>query len=307
MMKPPRMGGGSMLRSVSRVISGNESLSSSSVLPPAKADGDVRPLRVPSPTFTAMAAGAAALAEWEAVGLDEGEGEEGGSGFGERWVFGRVPSSDEVQAAVLSLQQMSIHSSFYGDDENKNLEKNTEEQERVSIPRSNRSSAEISTGSESDWMEPTFHACNQLSSSSSKDRQKVLEAFRLLQTSPSVQKMVVSLSSDEAVWDAVMKNEVVQELRKSLEEGISEGKKKKKDEGPFENLAAALGRIFGTTRTKLMEFFQNISNIVNEIFHRSASEENDDERMGSFAEAVRSSLMLSVVVFLIIIVTRVAT
>lgn len=32
--------------------------------------------------------------------------------------------------------------------------------------------------------------------------------------------MVVSLSSDKAVWDAVMKNEAVQEIKKSLSEGI---------------------------------------------------------------------------------------
>lgn len=31
--------------------------------------------------------------------------------------------------------------------------------------------------------------------------------------------MVVSLSSDKAVWDAVMKNDVVQEFKKSFCEG----------------------------------------------------------------------------------------
>lgn len=34
--------------------------------------------------------------------------------------------------------------------------------------------------------------------------------------------MVVSLSSDKAVWDAVLNNEVVQELRKSLGQGLFE-------------------------------------------------------------------------------------
>lgn len=32
--------------------------------------------------------------------------------------------------------------------------------------------------------------------------------------------MVVSLSSDKAVWDAVLNNEVVQELRNSLGQGL---------------------------------------------------------------------------------------
>lgn len=31
--------------------------------------------------------------------------------------------------------------------------------------------------------------------------------------------MVISLSSDKAVWDAVMNNEVVRELRESVNEG----------------------------------------------------------------------------------------
>lgn len=32
--------------------------------------------------------------------------------------------------------------------------------------------------------------------------------------------MVASLSTDKAVWDAVLKNEVVQELRESLSQGL---------------------------------------------------------------------------------------
>lgn len=34
-----------------------------------------------------------------------------------------------------------------------------------------------------------------------------------------VQRMVISLSSDKAVWDAVMNNEVVRELRESVTQG----------------------------------------------------------------------------------------
>lgn len=39
-----------------------------------------------------------------------------------------------------------------------------------------------------------------------------------------MQRMVVSLSSDAAVWDAVMNNEVVQQLRRSFHEGICKKK-----------------------------------------------------------------------------------
>lgn len=35
-----------------------------------------------------------------------------------------------------------------------------------------------------------------------------------------MQRMVVSISSDKAVWDAVMSNKTVQELKKTFLEGI---------------------------------------------------------------------------------------
>ncbi|RRT56824.1 hypothetical protein B296_00020783 [Ensete ventricosum] len=69
-------------------------------------------------------------------------------------------------------------------------------------------------------------------SSQSKQCEKVYDAFNLLKISPSIQshcqcilglllqRMVVSLSSDKAIWDAVMKNEAVQELNKCFCEGL---------------------------------------------------------------------------------------
>lgn len=49
-----------------------------------------------------------------------------------------------------------------------------------------------------------------------------LEAFNLLQNNPAIQGMVASLALDKAVWDAMMKNEKVQEFRQSLLKGESE-------------------------------------------------------------------------------------
>ncbi|URE06476.1 hypothetical protein MUK42_27360 [Musa troglodytarum] len=74
-------------------------------------------------------------------------------------------------------------------------------------------SAEFSTESESDWIEPAMHLFSS-NSSQSKQCEKVYDAFNLLKISPSIQRMVVSLSSDKAMWDAVMKKEAVQELKK---------------------------------------------------------------------------------------------
>ncbi|PRQ32438.1 hypothetical protein RchiOBHm_Chr5g0046391 [Rosa chinensis] len=64
-------------------------------------------------------------------------------------------------------------------------------------------------------MEPYVYLCN----SQPQGRQRVYEAFSLLQNESSVQRIVVSLSSDRAVWDAVMNNEVVRELRESFYAG----------------------------------------------------------------------------------------
>lgn len=38
-----------------------------------------------------------------------------------------------------------------------------------------------------------------------------------------MQRMVISLSSDKAVWDAVMNNEVVREIKEMYNNGISQG------------------------------------------------------------------------------------
>lgn len=38
-----------------------------------------------------------------------------------------------------------------------------------------------------------------------------------------MQRMVISLSSDKAVWEAVMNNEVVREIRDLYNNGIGEG------------------------------------------------------------------------------------
>lgn len=99
-----------MLRAVSRVVSGKEALSSASSAGSSIAWGggsDVRTVRVPSPPHPAavssptFAGGAAVWTDWETV---EGEAEEE-LGLEELRPFGAVPSSDEVQAAVWSVQQ----------------------------------------------------------------------------------------------------------------------------------------------------------------------------------------------------------
>ncbi|PRQ33503.1 hypothetical protein RchiOBHm_Chr5g0058361 [Rosa chinensis] len=121
--------------------------------------------------------------DFDWVSVDGSEDVEKAHGFLDDFVLGPVPSGDEVHNAILNasglVQQVS------------------------------------SFGTESDWMEPYVYLCN----SQPQGRQRVYEAFSLLQNESSVQRIVVSLSYDRAVWDAVMNNEVVRELRESFYAG----------------------------------------------------------------------------------------
>ncbi|RLM55129.1 hypothetical protein C2845_PM10G08940 [Panicum miliaceum] len=71
-----------------------------------------------------------------------------------------------------------------------------------------------SSGSD-DWIEPAAYVLNS-TALLSRQHKNVLDAFRLLQKDPTVQKMVMSLSCDKAVWSAVMNDEEFQDFRRSL-------------------------------------------------------------------------------------------
>ncbi|XP_039160592.1 uncharacterized protein LOC120289569 [Eucalyptus grandis] len=90
--------------------------------------------------------------------------------------------------------------------------------------------------------------------------ERVYDAFNMLQTEPAVQRMVVSLSSDKAVWDAVLNNEVVKELMESYHAAESDGHPEESpDETPEKSpdnsnpVLNAVGWLFDSTRVKLME------------------------------------------------------
>ncbi|XP_072986932.1 uncharacterized protein [Typha latifolia] len=337
MKRSPGMGGESMLRTVARVVgAGVGGLKEPAISAPARgtkpAAGNARVVRVSSsptsptssPTFSSAAA--AGLVgnwkaspcfgdgeEWETVDREEemmeevvemeggGRGfEVGGFGFPERLVFGKVPSREEVEDAVSSLQQIFVPVTFSGVQEAgyPSFSDQGAVDKKIVSEAASGGSSELST--ESDWIEPSMHLYSS-GAFQSEGREKVLDAFHLLQINPSIQKMVVSLSSDKAVWDAVMKNEIVQELKKSFcEDAVGVNEPQDPDECP-DSSTRFLRWIFSTTKTKIVEFFDNIMKLVNEFFHP----QTDDSEAGSFDDAVRSSFMLSVLVFLIVVMTRV--
>ncbi|KAL8192805.1 hypothetical protein R6Q57_027253 [Mikania cordata] len=104
------------------------------------------------------------------------------------FVFCTVPSMDEVHHAVASLQQVL-----------------------------NRQTSSHDSEWDFDWIEPSPSMLK-----AHRGSESVYDAFRLLQSEPSVKRMVMSLSSDKAVWEAVMNNEVVRELRDSIYEGSND-------------------------------------------------------------------------------------
>lgn len=238
--------------------------------------------------------------EWEYV--DGAEDETSSSyGFNDDFVFRPVPSKDEVQNAVISIQQVLDPTSFSKFIKGR-LPYNSDNDvaEEIASPRMNRVS---SVGQELDWIEPSFHLCNpRMLQYHGYDR--VYDAFHLLQTDPSIQRMVMSLSSDKAVWDAVLNNEVVRELRESLikEDGSVPENQSDRSDG-FNAAADILNWIFNNTKAEVLKLMEKITKLVNGLF-----QPREDETTGGATEPIegklQTSLMLTIVVLLIVVVTR---
>lgn len=244
--------------------------------------------------------------DFEWVSAEENDGERANAFFDDESVFGSVPSKDEVENAVFALQRVmepASYSQFIKDRYGYNSDKEAVDQNSSPINRLRRVS---SVGSELDWIEPSMQLCNPRTiwpQGSTRDR--VYDAFHLLQNDPYVQRMVVSLSSDEAVWDAVLKNKVVRELRESLQ-AVEGNILQSSDKSPDKSACAAtviLKWIVDSAKAKVMEIIEKISKLVNELFQTVESEKDAGE-FESFDEKLRSSFMLSVMVLLVVVVTR---
>lgn len=301
-----------MLRAMGRAVGGAKEAASAATggareAKAARAVSVTPPAPSSPPSFAASAGRGGSVTclvdgdEWERVGEEAEEvveiGDVGGSGFGgfsESFVFGEVPSREEAEDAVSTLQQIFVPVTFSQVTEDRYTSPQTEVTVEKVITLTDVTQGFSSSDSESDWIEHAMHLYSSRSSQS-HESQKVLDAFRSLQINPSVQRMVVSLSSDKAVWDAVMKNEVVQEFQKSVYEAENR-EPQGSDKG--QNI---LNWILDGTKAKITEFFEKITELVNDIFQ---SQEKDNER-DYFDDLLRSSFMLSVVVFIIVVAARV--
>ncbi|KAG0458949.1 hypothetical protein HPP92_022077 [Vanilla planifolia] len=305
MRRTAGMGGGGVLRALGRAVgSGVEgSKDSASPGPGTKSGTSALMVMVPSSGASgsnAVVAGGSRSSmlcfcdaeEWETVDVEEEgvevEEEMGVSEGFERFVFGPVPSVDEAKEAVSTVQQIFVPVIFPEVIEGSSIEQ--EDVKDKAVVSTNTLPRTLSTGSQSDWVEPAMHLYSS-KTYKSQEREKVLDAFRLLQINPSIQKIVVSLSSDRAVWDAVMKNEVVQEFRKSISEAEN---KEGPDEGP--EASSTILRWFLDAKARIMEVLDKIAKLLSQCTGK--------EHFCVVDDVLRSSFMLSVAVFIIIVMKR---
>ncbi|XP_050387044.1 uncharacterized protein LOC126803303 isoform X2 [Argentina anserina] len=175
-------------------------------------------------------------------------------------VFGSVPSQFEVQSAIASLLNFILG---------------------VNSPQS-----------ELQWLQKLLDSCVTKKLLSYGHR-KVYDAFQLLQADPSIQRLVLSLSSDKALWDAITNNEVVKKLQEPP--------------GSEPDFTACIIRwIMEMTKAKVMELIENFQSLVYDVFlpRETKGEDQKVRSTNEFEEKVRSSLLLSIVTLLIVVVAR---
>ncbi|XP_062184473.1 uncharacterized protein LOC133888302 [Phragmites australis] len=269
-----------------------------------------RPLRATSPPPPSPVAPAACWeprtlrrdgdGEWEEVVAAEADDaapdarEEATGEYGV--VFGDLPTDDEVRAAVASIQHVFENPSAVDSD--------GFELQALALPISGQPLSGIfvnhfaldSDPSENgleEWIEPATLVLNS-AALLTKEHRNVLDAFHLLQVDSSVQKMVMALSTDKAVWDAVMNNEVVQEFKRSFQDAKETDLKGSSAPPP-----GVMKWVLENTQAKIIEFLEKILRLVNTLFQ---SEENNYDL---YDDAVRMSFMLSVFVFIVVTIARI--
>ncbi|XP_010433678.1 PREDICTED: uncharacterized protein LOC104717751 [Camelina sativa] len=335
----PMGGGGGMLRAAGRAMTRTgvanggiqdpfASSSSSSTSSPAVSHAQKLGSSSGSNHLTISAAAAGSLLNIP-VAATSGWGGVGGSAFSFvntggyddfEWVseeeddslFGSVPSLDEVQDAVSSLQQVfdgSSYSKLVRDKYECYPEKGggTGNQSPIATGMVHQVP---SFGSDLDWMEPSMQLCHSRLLQPPHAYDQVYNAFDLLRTEPSVQRMVVSLSSDKAVWDAVMNNDVVREIRDLYNNGISQDEESS-DDTPGENNAAMdfIKWVFDNTMVKATEVFVKITKVVTELFNSynddGVNKKGKDAKFNNWLEEkLMTSVLLSIVVLLVVMVSR---
>lgn len=227
------------------------------------------------------------------------------------YILGSVPSTEEVHHAVSALHQaLEPTYSAYSTDGSLGYRSDKDTTDELTSSINLTQEVLSSSGSVSDWIEPSVHICNsKLLQSYGSNR--VYDAFHLLRTEPSIQKMVISLSSDKAVWDAILNNEAVQEIRHSLKQvdagdnGIQAGScEEGVDKSESDGRVDMISWIVVSSKEKVLEIVEKIIEFVNEWLQPPEEEKTSEGNTDPFEEKLRTSFFLSIVVLLVVVVAR---
>ncbi|XP_010941054.1 uncharacterized protein [Elaeis guineensis] len=219
------MGGGSVLRSTGRAVgvgAAKDVLSATAGAASHAKPGRILPISSASSSSSPppSVAASSSAASWHSHPRE--------LAFSGDFLFGPAPSREEAEAAVSALNQLFVqatHCHTFGDGICSCLEDAVDEMPMASDIMQKDCSAEPEL--ERIEQAPHLHMehalqFNSIEAFKSQGREKIINAINLLHSNPSVQRMVVSLSSDKAVWDAVVRNRAVQELKKSFSAELSE-------------------------------------------------------------------------------------
>ncbi|XP_059430353.1 uncharacterized protein LOC132163974 [Corylus avellana] len=199
----------------------------------------------------------------------DGTEQQRGSGSLYNLVFGHVPSQLEVENAINALLNFLV--------------------------------GESSSGSSLKCLQQKLD-CVDPRLLLSQGYRTVCDAFRLLQTDPSIKRLVFALATDKAVWDAVMKNELVQTLRQSLYT-VDYKRPQCSDEEP--DLAASILRwILDVTKAKVLDLIEKFLSLVNELLQPPKGKKPTNIKKEETEEKVKASLLLSILILFIVVVAR---
>ncbi|KAL1314894.1 hypothetical protein HN51_041708 [Arachis hypogaea] len=132
----------------------------------------------------------------------------------------------------------------------------------------------------------------------SEGYKRLYDTIQLLQTDPAIKRLVVSLSSDKAIWDAVMSHVRHQKL---LEMPDSDENKTPQNSEENELAMYLLSWILQLIKGKVWELIENFQSLVNDFFHSPKMQHVDPAVLH---EKLRSSLLLCIVILLIVIMAR---
>ncbi|XP_031132361.1 uncharacterized protein LOC116033945 isoform X2 [Ipomoea triloba] len=130
---------------------------------------------------------------------------------------------------------------------------------------------------------------------------RLCDAFHMLQTEPSVQKMVLSIACDKAVWDAILNNPAVQDLQGLLSAAKDEEESLSSSPEKLDIVAVMMKWIMD-----ILELIQKLGALAGLIFQPDEDKAmQTSELSGVLEEKIRSSFLLSIVLLLIVVATRI--